>query len=167
MEPDDTIWAIRHRAGEWDASDIDQLIDLSKSHPDDPYLLDVLGDLSRVVKHPSLPDDFAFRCYTQAVAADPSYSAAHLSLGYWHDTMGNLPDAKNHFLLAIASGSDEIARVPLASVLAQLGDRTSAYVELDKCVDSEDLDVSRMRTEIENGQHDPLDIDLIECEPGG
>lgn len=156
MEPDDTIDAIRARGQSWTVADVDRLLVLLERFPDDPYLLDVLGDASQLVDHPTLADDFAFQCYQRAVAADPTCWTAHVSLGHWYDIAEDFPKSEQHFRKAIELGAGDQARIALASVIAQMGDRDAAFKLLDECEDSDDFDVATMRSEIADGMHDPV-----------
>ena len=159
MEPDDTIDAIRARGQSWTIADVDRLLVLLERFPDDPHLLDVLGDASRLVAHPLLTDDFAFKCYGRAVAADPTYWTAHVSLGHWYDISEDLKKSEKHFRKAIELGAGDHARVALASVIAQMGDRDAAFKLLDECEDANDADIATMRSEIADGMHDPIFTD--------
>lgn len=156
MEPDNTIDAIRARGQSWTVTDVDRLLIMLERFPDDPYLLDVLGDASQLVDHPSLSDDFALQCYKRAVAADPTYWTACVSLGHWYDISEDFTNSARHFRNAIELGAGDHARIALASVIAQMGDRDAAFKMLDECEDADDYDVATMRSEIADGMHDPF-----------
>jgi tetratricopeptide (TPR) repeat protein len=154
MEPDDTIDAIREKET-WTLADVERLRALTVTYPNDSYLWDVLGDIAQMVDSEALPDDFSLQCYLAAVAADPSYSPAHESLGHWYDLAENFPLAQRHFLLALEHEADDSIRVALASVLAQMGLKADAFAELDRCEDQDAEIVLEMRHEIAEGYHDP------------
>lgn len=156
MEPDNTIDAIRARGQDWTVADVDRLLLLLKQYPNDPYLLDVLGDASRLVDHPSLGEDFALQCYNRAVEADPTYWTAHVSLGHWFDIAEDFTKSAHHFRIAIELGAGDHARIALASVVSQMGDRNAAFRLLDECEDSDDHEVATMRAEIVDGMHAPI-----------
>ncbi|WP_417735252.1 tetratricopeptide repeat protein [Rosistilla oblonga] len=146
--------------------DVDELVELASRFPDDPYLLDLLGDATQLVDHPSLDRDYSLRCYLQAIDRDPTYWPAYKSLGHWFDISEEFLKARLYFELAIEHGAGDRARIALASVLAQMGNKPMAFATLDQCDDNEDLDVTVMRDEIVDGLHDPYtknDSDTPNC----
>lgn len=160
MEPDDTIDSIREQET-WTIAHVERLRALTVTYPEDSYLWDVLGDISQMIDSESTTNDFSLQCYLTAIAADPAYWPAHESLGHWYDLAENFPLAQRHFLLAIEHGADDSARVALASVHSQMGLRSDAFAELDRCEDQQAEIVLDMRREIAEGYHDPDNDDEL------
>lgn len=150
MEPDDTIDAIRDQ-DRWTLADVNRLRDLTERYPDDPYLWDMLGDVSQMIDVSAVGSDFARDCYLNAVRVDPDYGQAHNSLGYWCDIAADFPLARHHFERAIELGVGDVARIGLARVLAQMGLDDDAFRMLDSCDNSADESVSELRREIADG----------------
>ncbi len=147
MEPDDTIDAVRSKDA-WSHADVDCLRDLAKQFPGDPYLWDVLGDVSQMVDQSAIGNEYSLRCYLNAIAADPKYGPAHNSLGHWYDIAEDYPKAKHHFEIAIDLGVGDPARIGLAQILAQMGFDNDAYAILDDCDDASVERVAQVRREI-------------------
>lgn len=127
MEPHDSINAIRARGKCWTVADVDRLLELLGRFPDHLYRLDTLGDAPQLVDHPRLAKDFALQSYNHAVAADRTDWQTHVSLGHWYDIAEDFTHSIQHFRLVIEYGAGDSARIALASVFAQMGDRDAAF----------------------------------------
>jgi tetratricopeptide (TPR) repeat protein len=151
MEPFDLIDQLRNKDCHT-KSDVESLRRMSEGYPDCPELWDVLGDLQQICVDHEYEIDESVACYRKAIACDPQYAPAHVSLGYAYDTyFDDFANAAEHFRLAIAFGAGDTARIGLARVLAQLGDADAAVAELDGCSDLEHVDVLELRREISKG----------------
>ncbi|TWT79655.1 hypothetical protein CA13_10610 [Planctomycetes bacterium CA13] len=165
MEPDDTIDAVR-RKDIITLADVECLRTLTRTHPRDPYLWDVLGDIIQLADNQFAERYDSLDCYLNAIDADPEYGPAHNSLGYWHDIAENYTLARLHFETAIRLGAGDTARIGLAKILAQLRLDDDAYAILDTCDDPMSDRVAATRVDIANELLGPY-IDELQVDDGG
>lgn len=151
MDPYDLIDQLREK-DRHTRLDVESLREMSERHPDCAELWDILGDIQQICVDHEYEIEESVACYRNAIACDPEYAPAHVSLGYTYDTYFNdFANAADHFRLAIALGAGDIARHGLARVLAQIGDAIAAGAELDACSDQQSIDVLELRREISEG----------------
>lgn len=104
--------------------------------------------------HTSGPPREALECYRRAAAVDPACAEAWEEIGWYLDTHEDaFSDAEAAFRRAIKLGAPASARIGLARVLAQRGERDTALDALKdaEAVTGECEEIEAMRKEIKEG----------------
>ncbi|EMI22306.1 hypothetical protein RMSM_00753 [Rhodopirellula maiorica SM1] len=130
--------------------DVDKIFEMLQSYPDSARLWNLCGDSIQLSDGDRYCPEDARKCYETAIQRSPNDPEAYESLGFWHDIENEFEPAAKYFRLAIQRTKSDVPRHGLARVLAQLGQKSEALLEIDQCLDQQSIDLKILRDEIEN-----------------
>ena len=128
--------------------DIRSIYDFLELHPTSARLWNFCGDTIQLSDSDSYTQEDVKQCYESAIKVSPDDAEGFESLGFWHDLYGDLQLAVENFKQAIRRTDSDEPRLGIARVLAQLGQKENALIELQRCSDQMAADLIRLRDEI-------------------